>query len=139
MDLCQHEGAETEPTTVRVVLVDDLPVMRRMWRRMIGSETTYKVVGEAADGEEALRSCLALRPDVLVTDLAMPKLDGEELIHRLRHELPEMVIVLCSSVSERALTDTATSLGVAHLRKEDADQLPVLIANLLAARRRTGQ
>jgi DNA-binding NarL/FixJ family response regulator len=69
------------------------------------------VVGEAADGEEALAVVLRERPDIVVTDLIMPRLNGVELIRRIRQELPEAKVVLMSSHTEDAYRLMASNSG----------------------------
>jgi DNA-binding NarL/FixJ family response regulator len=74
---------ETRDTMMRVVLVDDYPVVRSSIRKELQA-AGIEVVGEAADGEEALSLVERLRPDVLVLDVEMPKLNGVEVARYLR-------------------------------------------------------
>lgn len=81
---------------IRVVVADDHPVVRQGLRSYLESQG-FAVVGEAADGDEAVRVVRDLRPDVLLTDLVMPGVDGIEAIHRLRSDgLPLGILVLTS-------------------------------------------
>ncbi|MFZ6018183.1 MAG: response regulator, partial [Chloroflexota bacterium] len=68
---------------IRILLVDDHPVVRKGIRAMLESEQGMLVVGECADGEQAVRQYNALRPDVVLMDLVMPNMDGIEAIRRI--------------------------------------------------------
>jgi len=89
---------------IRVVITDDHPVVRQGLRSYLESQG-FAVVGEAGDGEEAVRVVRDLRPDVLLTDLVMPGVDGIEAIRRLRSEgLPLGILVLTSfSASDQVI------------------------------------
>jgi DNA-binding NarL/FixJ family response regulator len=81
--------------TIRVLLVDDQPLLRTGFRLILQSEPDIEVVGEAADGEVALAQVRALRPDVVLMDIRMPRMDGVEATRRLRElEDPPQVLVL---------------------------------------------
>jgi DNA-binding NarL/FixJ family response regulator len=98
------------PLTI-VVADDDFDyrlLVRALLRPM---SATMIVVGEAADGEEALAAVLRERPDIVVTDLIMPRLNGVELIRRIRQELPEAKVVLMSSHTEDAYRRMASNSG----------------------------
>jgi DNA-binding NarL/FixJ family response regulator len=69
------------------------------------------IVGEAADGEEAFALALRERPDIVITDLVMPRLNGVELTRRIRQELPQTKIVLMSSYTEDAYRLMASDSG----------------------------
>jgi DNA-binding NarL/FixJ family response regulator len=82
--------------TVRVVVVDDQPVVRAGVATMIGTQPDLKVVGEAADGLEAVAKAAQLRPDVIVMDVRMPRLDGIEATRRVMAlaPVPPRVVLL---------------------------------------------
>ena len=87
-----------------VVVVDDDLDYRHIVRYLLASVSdTMVIVGEAADGEEALAVALRERPDIVITDLVMPRLNGVELTRRLRQELPLTKVILMSSYTEDAL------------------------------------
>jgi|SRR5262245_12033027 len=69
------------------------------------------VVGEAADGREALNLVRRERPDILITDVMMPHLNGVELTRRIRQELPRTVVILISSYTEEAYRVMASDSG----------------------------
>ena len=78
---------------VRVLLADDHMVLRDGLRLLVNGQRDMKVVGEAADGQEALRKARELKPDVVVMDLSMPKVNGLQATERLRVEQPGVKVV----------------------------------------------
>jgi two-component system, NarL family, response regulator NreC len=78
---------------VRVLLADDHKVVRDGLRLLINGQRDLRVVGEAADGKEALEKACALKPDVVVMDLSMPRLNGLQATERLRAEQPAVKVV----------------------------------------------
>lgn len=113
------------------MLADDDEVLRGMWNELLRRSVGFEVVGQAADGLEALTLCRDHRPDVVVTDWNMPRLDGVELVRRLRPDHPEMVVVLCSSRPATEVPPDLGDLGVSYLDKARSTQLPALLAHLL--------
>jgi DNA-binding NarL/FixJ family response regulator len=98
--------------SLTVVVVDDEPDYREIVRFLLLSLLdVLTVVGEAADGEEALAVVLRERPDIVITDLVMPRLDGIELTRRIRQELPPTTIILMSSFTEDAYRLMASDSG----------------------------
>ncbi len=85
--------------TIRIVLADDHRIMRDGLAALLKREQGFELVGEAHDGLGAIRLARELAPDVLVTDLAMPGMNGIEAIRRVRAEAPT-VQVLCLSVHD---------------------------------------
>ncbi len=95
-----------------VVVVDDSADYRLMVRTILASASeSMTVVGEAADGEQALALIRRRRPDVVITDLVMPRLNGVELTRRIRQELPQTKIILMSSYTEDAYRLMASDSG----------------------------
>lgn len=93
-----------------IVIVDDDPDYRVLVRFLIEA-ADMRVVGEASDGQEALALALRALPDVVVTDLVMPGLDGIELTARLRQQLPLTHVVLMSSFDEDVYRGMASDRG----------------------------
>ena len=95
-----------------VVVVDDVPDFRETVRFLLLSlPDLVTVVGEAADGEEGLTVVLRERPDIVISDLVMPRLNGVELTRRIRQELPQTMIILMSSYPEDAYRLMASDSG----------------------------
>jgi len=68
---------------IRILIADDHPIVRDGLTAVLGTQPDFEIVGAASDGEETLRQVAALRPDVLLLDLEMPRLDGVETLRRL--------------------------------------------------------
>jgi two-component system nitrate/nitrite response regulator NarL len=84
---------------VRIVIADDHPIFRDGLKGLLESEPGFTVVGEAADGVEAVRVTQTLRPDVLLLDVAMPRMSGLDTLSALSG-LSTRVIILAASISE---------------------------------------
>jgi len=91
---------------IKVLIADDHEIMRVGLATMLETDAAIKVVAEAADGAEAVRKTLQLRPDVVVMDLMMPEMDGSEATTKIKAAAPETKILL--------LTTFGTSDGIAH-------------------------
>jgi len=86
--------------TVRILLIDDHPVVRRGLRAVLEAESDLEVVGEADGGMRGISLAHKLRPDVVLTDLLLPDIDGVTVTQRIRAELPETQVVILTSVDE---------------------------------------
>jgi two-component system response regulator DegU len=102
----------------RLLLVDDHKLLRQGLRRAV-EEAGFDVVGEAGDGEEAVRLATALRPDLVLMDVTMPVLDGIEATRRLRLTAPDARVVILTMHGEEETVDQALRAGaVAYLLKD---------------------
>ena len=95
----------------RVLLADDHELMRRLLRAAIGSRPGLEIVGEAADGEQALALAESLRPDLVVLDLAMPGIDGLQVASALRELQPACAILIVSAFEAHRLEAAALAAG----------------------------
>jgi DNA-binding NarL/FixJ family response regulator len=86
--------------TIRILLVDDHPVVRAGLRALLDSEPDLEVVGEADGGMRAISLACKLRPDLLLTDLLLPDVDGVAVTQSIRADLPDTQVVVLTSVSE---------------------------------------
>ena len=92
--------------TIRVLIADDHTIVRIGLRTLLGADKDIEVVGEAKNGEMAVKEALRLRPDVVIMDLMMPKMDGAEATAVLHERLPETKVII--------LTTFGSSDGIAH-------------------------
>jgi two-component system response regulator NreC len=107
---------------IRVLLADDHAVLRAGLRALLGVEPDMEVVGEAENGEEAVRKTAELRPDVLVLDIAMPRLNGLDVIRTLRGQgIPSKVLVLTMHDEEQYLLQVLRAGGSGYVLKASAD------------------
>jgi len=117
---------------IRVVIVDDYPYMRLGLRELLNTEADIEVVGECADGQEALDVVGHLRPDVVVTDLRMPRLDGAELTKRLLASELDMAVVVVTSAPHGALAARAAAAGAHAVLTKDGGA-PLLVTAVRTA------
>jgi two-component system, NarL family, response regulator LiaR len=104
--------------TIRVLLVDDHAVVREGLRTFLDLQDGIEVVGEAEDGHAAVREAERLKPDVILMDLVMPKLDGAGAMRALRQRLPEArVIVLTSFADDEKLLPAIQAGAAGYLLK----------------------
>ncbi|MCC7043513.1 MAG: response regulator transcription factor [Acidobacteria bacterium] len=96
---------------ITVLLVDDHHLVRRGFRRMIEDDPALSVVGEASDGEEAVRLATDLRPRVIVMDCAMPGTSGLVATRRILATLPDVAILMLSMHAEQTLVTQAMAAG----------------------------
>ena len=95
-----------------IVVADDDPQYREIVRYIVATvPDAMTIVAEAGDGEEALALVRRERPDIVITDLVMPLLDGIQLTRRIRQELPLTMVVLMSSYPEEAYRLMASDSG----------------------------
>ena len=95
-----------------IVIADDHPVFRRGLRQIIEDEPGFDVVGEAGDGQDALHVIRTLRPEIVILDVSMPKLDGLALSQQLVEEDLPVKIILVTMYREEKLFKQALEAGV---------------------------
>lgn len=114
---------------MRVLLADDHGIVRRGLRSLIESQSGLEIVGEASDGLEALRLCAEFRPDILILDVAMPKMNGIEVASRVQKlDRPPRVIVLSMHTDESYIIRALAAGARGYLLKDatDEDLLPAI-------------
>lgn len=114
---------------VRVITADDDPIVRELLRGVLRRVPNIDLVGEAADGAEAVKLAKTLKPDVLLLDLLMPLLPGMDTLRELASEaVPVRTIVLCAFIGKRQIIE-ALQLGArAILLKKSLNYLTTCIA-----------
>jgi DNA-binding NarL/FixJ family response regulator len=104
---------------VRVLIADDHPVVRSGLRGMLASDPGFEVVGEAADGKEAVAQTLREQPDVVLMDLRMPELDGASATAEIRARRPETQILVLTTYDTDADIVRAIEAGaIGYLLKD---------------------
>jgi two-component system, NarL family, response regulator DesR len=111
-------AANQSPGSCRVVLCDDQKAFRDLLALLLGVEPGIEVVGEAANGLEAIDVALDQQPDVLLLDISMPELDGLSALPRIREAAPDTNVVMLTGLGAPALRERALAGGaVAYLEK----------------------
>jgi DNA-binding NarL/FixJ family response regulator len=106
---------------IRVLVADDHPVVRKGLRTFLELDSELEIVGEAADGESALRMARELRPDVVLMDLLMPVMGGVAATAAIRRELPDTEVLALTSVLESSLVIQAVQAGAIGYLLKDAE------------------
>jgi two-component system, NarL family, response regulator LiaR len=104
---------------VRVLIADDHEIVRQGLRAFLDLDPALEVVGDAADGTEAVLLAQRLRPDVVLMDLVMPELDGVAATDAIRRELPETKVLVLTSMLEDGSVSRAVRAGaIGYLLKD---------------------
>lgn len=115
--------SETQQS-VRILVADDHPIFRDGLRKLLEAEEDFKVVGEACDGGEAIEMAQQLKPDVLLLDLAMPRVPGLEAVRQLGNSVEAIKVILLTAAIEREQIVDALHHGVRGVvLKESATEL----------------
>ena len=103
------------PERIRILIVDDHPMVRDGLRALLTAHSEFKVVGEAADGDEALRLATQLQPDVMLLDFSMPKKSGLDVMRELNRAFPRIRTILMTAGVEKVDMVKMLQLGVRGL------------------------
>ena len=95
---------------MRILVVDDAMFMRMMLKDIL-SKNGYEVVGEAANGREAIDKYIELRPDLVLLDITMPEMDGITALKEIKHIDPQAVVVVCSAMGQQNMVIEAIQNG----------------------------
>jgi CheY-like chemotaxis protein len=115
--------------SLQILLVDDQPSVRNGIRSLLGSRPEWKICGEASDGLEGVEKAKELRPDIILMDVSMPRMNGLDATRILRRELPETKIVIVSQNDPAIVSIQAREVSAsAHVAKQElfGTLLPVL-------------
>ena len=110
---------------IRILLVDDHAAVREGLKALINTQPDMVVIGEAADGQSAWEQAIALNPDVVVMDLALPRLNGIEATERLKRQRPEIRVVGLSFHDGRTFVRRLFEAGASGyvIKRARADEL----------------
>src|SRR5579872_4892242 len=107
--------------SIRLVIADDHALIRAGIRSLLQSIPGFEVVGEASDGREALELVAKLRPHVLLTDIAMPHMNGLVVAERVTKEYPEVKVIIVSMHANEEFVGQAVRAGASGYLLKDAD------------------
>jgi DNA-binding NarL/FixJ family response regulator len=118
---------------VRIVLAEDHTILREGLRALLSADPKFKIVGEAADGRQAVRSVEKLGPDLVMMDLSMPRMTGMDAIREIKKRYPETkIIALTVHKTEEYLRTTLQAGADAYVLKDAThDELLMAIENAL--------
>jgi NarL family two-component system response regulator LiaR len=109
--------------TIRVLIADDHAVVRTGLRTLISLQTDMDLVGEGADGLEAVELARSLQPDVILLDLVMPRMGGQEAIIEIKQENPQArILVLTSFAEDRQVFPAIKAGALGYLLKDSSPQ-----------------
>ena len=105
---------------LRILIADDHGLVRRGARAVLGSRRHWRVVGEAANGREAVKKAIELKPDVAVVDISMPELDGVEVARQIREAVPDTKVLMLTMHESDQMVRRALEAGArGYLLKSD--------------------
>lgn len=121
---------------IRVVIADDHTLVRESLVGLLQGDGDVQVVAQAADGVETVEKAIALRPDVVITDISMPRLNGIEVVRRLHDALPDTRVLVLTMHQEDEYVLQAVRVGAAGYMVKDcaASELLVAVRSLHAGR-----
>jgi DNA-binding NarL/FixJ family response regulator len=119
----EQQRRETQSRASRLVIADDHPLFRAAIREMLCEWPDLVVAGEADDGWEAVELCRRLRPELILMDLRMPKMDGFEATREIKREFPSTIVLALSAVEEpdsllEALKAGASGYVLKHMESQ---------------------
>jgi len=108
---------------IKIVIADDHTIFRQGLRMLLAQEDDMEVVGEAADGIEALELAKKCNPDIILLDIAMPNMDGVKVAGKIKKSLPQIKIIVLTSYSDDQFLFEFLKLGVSgFVLKDSASQ-----------------
>jgi PAS domain S-box-containing protein len=125
------DDGRASPDAVKILIVDDHEPVRRVLREMLHQRPELAVVGDAANGLQAIALAYALRPDVMLMDVSMPHMDGVEATERIHAELPDIRILGMSTLPRSEIAEAIEQAGAAGFYVKGIDTHR-LIEHLLA-------
>jgi two-component system, NarL family, response regulator YdfI len=123
--------------SIRILVADDHLIIRQGLHLILETEPGFELVGEAADGAEAVRLCAQLHPSVVLMDLRMPGMDGLTAIERLRVEQPQIAVIILTTFNEDDLMLRGMQAGAKGYLLKDTDRETLFNSIRAAARGET--
>jgi NarL family two-component system response regulator YdfI len=122
---------------IHILVADDHLIIRQGLRLILETEDGFEMVGEAADGAEAVRLCSEMKPDVVLMDLRMPGMDGLTAIEHLHTEQPQVAVVILTTFNEDDLMMRGLRAGAKGYLLKDTDRETLFNTIRAAARGET--
>jgi DNA-binding NarL/FixJ family response regulator len=113
------EAAVNLPQKIRVVVADDHRLFAQALEAILATDDRIEVAGHAADGAEAVRLALAVDPDVILMDIAMPVMDGFQATKQIRKQKPTACVLMLTGSNSRTDVDRARAAGAAGYVTKD--------------------
>jgi DNA-binding NarL/FixJ family response regulator len=113
---------------VRILIADDHTIVRQGLARLLEEQSDFKVVGEATNGQIAVERSMALKPDVVIMDITMPRMNGIEAAKRIRKLLPKTKILILSMYSHEHYIHELLETGVSGYLLKDASGRDIINA-----------
>jgi DNA-binding NarL/FixJ family response regulator len=127
------EGSRSSPV-IRVFIVDDQTLFRESLAGMVSGQPDLAVVGQAADGEDAVRRVIQLQPDLVLMDIGLPRLDGLQAVVRIRDQLPAIKVITMTVYASESFFRRAMEAKVDSFLLKDASLEEVMAAIRLTFR-----
>jgi len=113
------EAAVTAPGRIRVLIADDHRLFGQALEAILATDDRLEVIGQAADGAEAVQLALNVDPDVILMDIAMPIMDGLQATKQIRKQKPQACILMLTGSNSRTDVDQARQAGAAGYVTKD--------------------
>ena len=113
-------------TPAGVLICDDNDAIRKLLGSIVSTSLGLRVVGEAADGNEAIVEAIRLKPDVILLDLAMPKRSGLEALPELRRHVPDARIIVLSGFASANVAEEVAALGATSYLEKGANPAEIV-------------
>ena len=115
-------------TPTRVLVVDDVDEIRLLLTVVLGLEANIEIVGEAVNGEEAIEQARQLQPDVVLLDIAMPVMSGDEALPHILEASPASKVIVVSAFTASVMRDKVLALGAAAYVEKGFNPEPIVTA-----------
>jgi DNA-binding NarL/FixJ family response regulator len=121
---------------VRIVIAEDHTILREVLRLLLSSNPNFEVVGEAEDGREAIRCAEKFKPDLILTDLSMPRMNGMEAIREIKKQSPRTkILVLTVHKTEEYILATLKAGANGYILKDSTHaELMIAVKNVLSGK-----
>ena len=125
--------------SLRILIADDKPLVRSGIRMLLEGHRDWTVCGEAADGVEAVKQAAALKPDIVLLDVSMPRLDGLTAVPAIREKAPTAAVIILTMYQSGKMARIASHAGAAaYIAKAHITEALVPTIERLQAERRSG-